>query len=163
VTQKMTFILPERLDIETGTHVTENGTFRYESNVDSSSNTVTIVHSLRALRDSVPVGDVPDHLTKLNDIWDNIGYSMGPGRDTTAAGDIRRALDKVPGWGWATIGVVILVAFCVFFAVPRRRTAGRLATVHRLRASAFGPGEAPASALAVRDADELHARLASIG
>jgi len=162
VTQKMTFILPEHLGIETGTRVIEDGTFRYESNVDTSGKTVTMVHSLRALKDSVPVSEVPDHLTKLNDIWDDVGYAIGPGRDESAAADVRRTFGKMPGWGWGAMGVALLVAFCVFLAVPRRRAAIRVATVRNLRTSPFGPGEAPASALPVRDSDELHARLASI-
>jgi transglutaminase-like putative cysteine protease len=163
VTQKMTFNLPEHLDVDSGTHVIQNGTFRYESNIDTSGKVVTIVHSLRALRDSVPTSEVPDHLTKLNDIWDGIGYSMGPGHDTTAAGDIQRAFAKIPGWVLGAFGVALLVGFCVFLAVPRRRAAVRVATVRKLQVSAFGPGEAPASALTVRDSDELHARLAAIG
>jgi transglutaminase-like putative cysteine protease len=163
VTQKMTFLLPEHLDIQTGTHVIEDGTFRFESNIDTSGKTVTMVHSLRALKDSVPVSEVPDHLTKLNDIWDEVGYSIGPGRDQSAAADLRRTFGKMPAWGWGAIAVGLLVGFCVFLALPRRRAAIRVATVRNLRTSPFAPGEAPASALSIRDAGELHARLAAIG
>lgn len=163
VTQKLTFHLPEHLDVDTGTTTIEDGTFRYERTVDSSAKTVTIVHSLRALRDAVPVSEVPDHLTKLNDIWDSIGYSIGPGEDTSAAGDLSRALAKVPGWVPATVGVIVLVVSCVLVVLPRRRAAVRVAQLQKLRVSPFGPGEAPASALSVRDAEELQARLESIG
>lgn len=162
ITQKMTFHLPEHLNIETGSRSIEDGTFRYESNVDSSGNVVSLVHTLRALRDAVPVSEVPDHLTKLNDIWDDLGYSFGPGRDPSAAAGLRRNLGNIPGWIFGALAVGVLVAVCVFLALPKRRAAMRAANVQSFQRPGFGPGEAPACALTIRDSADLQARLATI-
>jgi transglutaminase-like putative cysteine protease len=163
VTQTMTFVLPQHLAIESGSRTIEDGAFRYDSTVDSSGNTITVSHTLRALRDAVPAAEVPDHLTKLNDIWDGIGYTFGPGRDRSAAGDLQRTFARVPAWVFGTIAVGVLVGACVLVVLPRRRPIPRSVGMQPLRSAPFGPGEAPASAFAVRDADELHARLAATG
>ncbi|MCU1349891.1 MAG: Transglutaminase-like enzyme [Acidobacteria bacterium] len=162
ITQKLTFRLPEHLNVETGSRTIENGTFRYESNIDSNGDVVSMVHSLRALRDSVPVGEVPEHLTKLNDLWDDVGYSLGPGRDTSAAADLQRTFARVPGWLFGAIAVGLLVVVCVFLARPKRRAAVAVAHVHAPRRGVFGPGEAAMSALVVQNADEMEAHLATM-
>jgi transglutaminase-like putative cysteine protease len=163
VTQKMTFNLPEHLDIETSSHVTSNGSFRYESRVDNNGHALTLTHTMRALRDSVAVSDVPDHLTKLNDIWDDIGYSFGPGKDTSAAADIRRTFSRVPGWAWAAISLAVIVGICVMLALPRRRLVAYEGPRRSDRVASFRPGEAPSSAFPIRDGDEIEEHLAALG
>jgi hypothetical protein len=68
----------EELSVDRSTSVTETSTFRYEYVVDSNGRTVTIRQSLRSLRDSVDVKDIPEHLTKLSGIWSRKGYGLEP-------------------------------------------------------------------------------------
>lgn len=174
LTQRMIFHLPEGLDISRHSHVIESPAFRYESSVDISGTTLTVTHQLRALRDAVTASEVPDHLAKLNEVWDQIGFSFGPGTDLTAAGDIRRAFRGVPGWKWGLIaGTVLLLAF-VRLARSRRRgerqtMAGmenRTPNSARQSGSAsrsrFRPGEAAESAIPLRSSVDMPSLLATL-
>ncbi len=166
VIQKMTFHLPEHLDVETGQHVTENGSLRYESRIDNDDRTLTITHTLHTLRDSVPVAEVADHLTKLNEVFDDIGYSFGPGKDTSAAADFRRTFAHVSAWTWGGISLAVILAIVgivVFVAIPRRRFAQYRAPQVRVGLSSFRPGEAPSSALPMRSHGEMETQLAALG
>ncbi|MEO8033617.1 MAG: DUF3857 and transglutaminase domain-containing protein [Acidobacteriota bacterium] len=174
LTQRMIFHLPEGLDISRHSHVIESPAFRYESSVDISGTTLTVTHQLRALRDAVTASEVPDHLAKLNEVWDQIGFSFGPGTDLTAAGDIRRAFRGVPGWTWGLIaGTVLLLAF-VRLARSRRRgerqtmagtekrtphSAGESGSASRSR---FRPGEAAESAIPLRSSVDMPNLLATL-
>ncbi len=162
LTQKLTFNLPDHFNIESADHVVETPAFRYEYGVDSSGKTVTITHSLRALADSVAVKDVPDHLEKMNEIWDDVGYRLTrPDRNenATAADSLQRFLSRKTV-AWSGIGVALLVIICTSLAVgiARRRLRGSPAAFAE-RARRVRDGESPASAVSVRDASEIEARL----
>jgi hypothetical protein len=160
LTQKMTFNLPEHLDLQPVSSVTENGTFRYSYQVDSNGKTVTIVHTLHALKDHVPVAEVADHLTRINEIWDNIGYGLHPSVGDSAAAGIKSSMAgmtgaSLAGWSAAILAGVIFIAALV--AVPRNRALQRRRQF--ARNGSFRPGEAPVSAVLIRDASEIPDRL----
>ena len=141
VTQTVTVNLPARLRLEPASSVTETPAFRHEYTVDSSGRTVFIRQSLRARKDFVPAKEVPEHLSKLNDVWDEIGYSLRPTTTKSAAA-------KPVHWAWGLGAVLVLVGVCVGLTMPRRR--------RELPAAAVMPrGDAPASAFAIRDASEI--------
>ena len=151
VEQTVRFNFPEVVDVEKSTSVTETPTFRYEYDVDSNGKTVMIRQSLVARRDHVRVTDVADHLTKLNAIWSEIGYRVAPAGATpgASAGPTREMK-----WGIGFFIVAMFVAMCWMLA---SRKPPRTADTHE---AAFLPGEAPASAFAVRGATEIDAHLA---
>jgi transglutaminase-like putative cysteine protease len=156
VKQIATFTFPEEMSIDRSTSVTETPTFRYEYVVDSNGRTVTIRQSLVSMRDSVDVKDVPDHLTKLSAIWSRIGYQLVPpgmpGREAPVLAASATSSEMVWGFG---IFVALIIA-SIWFAVAMRSRPERLALQ-------FEAGEAPASALVVRNSDEIDAHLAVRG
>ena len=157
IRQVATFTFPEEMSVEKSTSVTESPTFRYEYTIDSNGRTVTIRQSLRSLRDSVDVEDVPEHLTKLGGIWSEIGYRLQP----PAAGAppqrvTASTVSPATRWGLAAFMVMMFVGLIVM--LKTKRPAETAAVAPRL---AFAPGEAPASALAVRDPHDIDAHLAS--
>jgi hypothetical protein len=149
VEQVARFNLPEKMDVEKSTSVTETPTFRYEYDVDSNGKTVTIRQSLVSRRDSIDVKDVADHLTKLNAIWSEIGYRLAPPSASREAGTA-----PVSGstWGLGVIIVALFVGMCWMLATRRQR---RPATPR----PAFLPGEAPISALAVHGPHDIDSHL----
>jgi hypothetical protein len=157
VRQTVTFNLPEEVDVEKSTSVTETPTFRYDYTVDRNGKTVTIRQSLRARRDSVAAKDVADHLTKLNSIWSEITYRLAPD------GAAPKAAEKpdTDGLSWG-LGIFIAAALVtiLLLRVTRRPAAPALVPAHAQAQAMFRPGEAPASALAIRGPDEIDAHLA---
>jgi hypothetical protein len=155
VQQVVTFTFPAEMSVEKSTSVTETPTFRYEYTIDSNGKSVTIRQSLRSLRDHVEVKDVPDHLTKLSAIWSQIGYRLGPPGASKRENVAASAASTDMRWGvGAFIAMMCITTFVM--VMSRRRTVSPI--VPRL---AFAPGEAPVSALAVRDANDIDAHLAS--
>jgi hypothetical protein len=155
VRQTVTFNFPDDPDIEKTSSVTETPAFRFESVVDANGRTVTIRQTLRGLRDSVDAKDVPDHLTKLAEVWSTIGFHFAPAgaRKTVPA----KSDDVVPKWGVALFVVATFVGLCVFLATGKRR--GPAAPEMRF---AFAPGESPASALTIAREDEIDTHLAEL-
>ena len=171
IRQHVTFVFPEKIDVTPSTSLTETPTFRYEYVVDGDDKVVTIRQALVARKDSVAVTDVADHLTKLNSIWDEIGYRLSPPsmqqedavQASAASADIVQTFEAIPeGWRWTggLIIVAIFVGACVAVAVRGRRQAARVTSL--ARPGGFQPGEAPAVALAVKSTDEIPRHLASI-
>ncbi|HEX6100018.1 MAG TPA: DUF3857 domain-containing protein [Thermoanaerobaculia bacterium] len=154
VRQTVTFNFPEKLDLRKSTSVTETPAFRYESSVDTNGKTVTIRQSLRSLRDSVAVKDVPEHLTKLSAIWSEIGFRLAPPGAVQAKAE-EEPPSNVSNWVVGGILVVCFVGICWMLATRKR-------PIVVLPLPSFRPGEAPASALAVARADEIDARLAKL-
>jgi hypothetical protein len=154
LTQKMTFNLPEHLDINAGHEVVETPVLRYEGSSDSNGDTVVVTRSLHIRRDSVEVAAVPDHLTKVNEIMDQVGFNLAPHHDTTSAAAQMRAM--TPGQKLATGGSLLagVVFFATYMAVRRTRARRRLARIR-----GFRRGEAPASAVEIREPAEIDARL----
>jgi transglutaminase-like putative cysteine protease len=150
VEQIARFNLPENIDVEKSTSVTETPTFRYEYDVDSNGRTVTIRQSLVSRRDSIDAKDVAGHLTKLNAIWSEIGYRLAPPGANSDAGT-----GTVSGstWSLGLMIVALFVGMCWMLATrrPHRPAAPR---------PAFLPGEAPMSALAVHGPHDIDSHLA---
>jgi transglutaminase-like putative cysteine protease len=164
IEQRVTFHLPEHFSIRTGTETIESAAFRYESEVDSSGNTVTLRHSLHSRRDAVDVRDVPEHLTRINEIWDRVGYTLTRNNGGSATREIRAS--ALGGWslarrgaGYAGVAQILLVCITVA-AVRLRRDPSRAEAFQEAVATAFRPGEAPASSISVRDRGEMERRLA---
>jgi hypothetical protein len=157
VQQVATFTFPEEMSVEKSTSVTETSTFRYEYTVDSNGKSVTIRQSLRSLRDFVDVKDVPDHLTKLRGIWSEMSYRLQP----SGAADAKRIAAAAAGpssdtkWGLAAFGAMMAIT-AVVLLIARSRSASPVVPQF-----AFAPGEAPVSALAVRDTADIDTHLAS--
>ncbi|MDP9192650.1 MAG: DUF3857 domain-containing protein [Acidobacteriota bacterium] len=155
VRQVVTFTFPEELSLERSTSVTETSTFRYEYGVDNNGRTVTIRQSLRSLRDSVDVKDVPDHLTKLGGIWSRIGYQLEPpGAQAREEKPVMAASATSPEVKWG-LGVFVAIMFggLCWMLVTKRRPAKLVL--------AFAAGEAPASALVVRSPHDIDTHLAA--
>ncbi len=150
VEQVARFNLPESMNVEKSTSVTETPTFRYEYDVDSNGKTVTIRQSLVSRRDSIDAKDVADHLTKLNAIWSEIGYRLAPPGANREAG--ARPINGST-WGLGLFIVAMFVGLCWLLATrtQRRPAAPR---------PAFLPGEAPMSALAVHGPHDIDSHLA---
>lgn len=170
VVQSVTFNFPEEMNVEKRSTVTETPTFRYEYSIDSNGRAVTVKQTLRARKDSVDVKNVADHLTKLNGIWSEIGFSLAPdgartNAPTTAANDIQKTLAETPAgwkWGFGLAFVAVIVGVATAVAVPRARRARKVAEITVQRSFAFQPGEAPASALAIRHEADIGQHLATL-
>jgi transglutaminase-like putative cysteine protease len=150
VEQVVRFNLPEEMDVEKSTSVTETETFRYEYDVDSNGKTVTIRQSLAARRDSIDAKDVADHLTKLNAIWSEIGYRLAP-----PGARVDTAADPSSGttWGLGLFIVAMFVGMCVLLATRKPKGPAPPRTT-------FLPGEAPVSAVAVHGPHDIDSVLA---
>jgi hypothetical protein len=159
VRQVATFTFPEEMSVEKSTSVTETSTFRYEYTIDSNGRSITVRQSLRSLRDSVDVKDVPEHLTKLSGIWSEVGYRVAPpGARKQKNAPLATASTVSPEMRWgmgAFIGMMFVGLGWMLFS--RRRGVAMASGA----SFAFAPGEAPASALFVRDAHDIDAHLAS--
>jgi transglutaminase-like putative cysteine protease len=140
IEQRVTFHLPEALDIEKRTSVTETPALRYENIIDSSGKSVWIRQSLRARRDHVAAKDVAEHLTQLNVIWNGTGYRLVP------PGARPKAASAMPAYKWV-IGFPMLAFFVIACVLAARRKPRVVAT------PAFQPGEAPVSALPLQELD----------
>lgn len=157
VQQVATFTFPEDKSVEKSTSVTETATFRYEYTIDSNGRSVTIRQSLRSLRDFVDVKDVPDHLTKLSAIWSEIGYRLIPPGAAQRKQVAAATAGSSPEMRWG-LGAFMVMMFIGMFVMLMTRRRPAAAIVPEF---AFAPGEAPASALAVRDPHEIDAHLAT--
>lgn len=168
ITETMTFRLPDEPRIDAISRVTESPAFRYESRVDRSGSAVSVSHHLRALRDSLAPSEVPDHLSRLSEVQDHLGYSLGPGTDLTAAGDLRRVFRSLPqsAWVWPVGAALVL-----YLLLRRSRNAQNGRTVNSDLSSVppppvsrggFRPGESAAAAIALKSADEVQPLLATL-
>ena len=158
VQQVVTFTFPEEMSVEKSTSVTETSTFRYEYTIDSNGKSVTIRQTLRSLRDHVEVKDVPDHLTKLSAIWSEIGYRLDPPGAKSGKSVAASASSIDMRWGLGAFFAMMCISTFVMLMSRRRNGTEAAAVAPRL---GFAPGEAPASALAVRDANDIDAHLAA--
>ncbi|HEX7828513.1 MAG TPA: DUF3857 domain-containing protein [Thermoanaerobaculia bacterium] len=156
IRQTVTFNLPEDVDVEESSSVTETPAFRYESVLDSNGKTITIRQSLRGLRDAVAAKDVPDHLTKLSEVWSTIGFHLEPEGAQPKAAESAAGL---PQWGIGLFVVGVFVAMCVWLATGKRK--GPAPAIVRQR-FAFAPGESPSSALTIARADDIDSHLAEL-
>ena len=156
VRQVVTMNFPERYEVEKSSTVTETPTFRYEYTVDSNGKTVTIRQSLRARRDWIDAKDVPDHLTKLNAIWSEIGYRFAPDGAAPKSAAVEDEDSTFVKW---IVGLFIVGSFVgtAMTLAMRRRKPGTL-----VPEIIFRPGEAPVSALAVQGAHEIDRHLAAL-
>lgn len=150
ITQTATFHFPNDIDIRDRSSAIDTDAFRYERNVDGGGRTVWMKQSLRARKDSIPAGEVADHLTKLNMIWSEIGHNLTPNVTKVASANASTGAT----WGWGIAGASLFVGICTLLALRGRRRATGIVAV-----SAFRPGDAPMSAVPVRDPMEIRAHL----
>ena len=157
IRQKVTFNFPEVVEAEESTVVTETPAYRHEYAVTQNGKSVMIRQSLHARRDYVAAKEVPDHLTKLGAIFSEIGYRLVPdGARPVAAASTSGDSTSAMTWG---LGLVITGAFVsICFAIATRRRG----TITKVPAVAFRAGEAPASAVAIRDGHEINTHLAAL-
>lgn len=151
ITQSVTFRFPNDVGVAKSTSALETDAFRYDYTVDGSGPTVWVKQSLRSRKDAIAVADVADHLTKLNMIWAEIGYRLTPDIPKTRPA----AASSGSKWGWGVAGVSGFVGLCSVLALRGRRRS-TLAIVDMFR-----PGEAPVSAVPVRDPMEIRAHLST--
>ena len=76
VTETTTFRLPSAVSVDAEDSVIDDAAFHFESHIARNASTITLRHVLRATHDSVRVAEVPDHLTKLNAISDQLGAKL---------------------------------------------------------------------------------------
>ena len=76
VTETTTFHLPSPASIDAQDSVIDDPAVHFESHVSRNGSTITLRQALRATRDSVTAADVPEHLTKLNSISDQLGAKL---------------------------------------------------------------------------------------
>ncbi|HEX2059127.1 MAG TPA: hypothetical protein VHK90_00155, partial [Thermoanaerobaculia bacterium] len=155
VQQTVTFHLAEDVNVDKSSSVTETPTFRYEYSVDSNGRAVIVRQSLRARRGEIAAGDVPDHLTKLNAIWSEIGYRLAP---EGAQPVPPAARTSQLNWGIGAFAVFTFVTLCWLLATRPRRAA----TMQVAPRFTFAPGEAPVSAVAIARAEDIDVHLAGI-
>ncbi|HEV7923560.1 MAG TPA: hypothetical protein VGR02_22470, partial [Thermoanaerobaculia bacterium] len=73
ITQKVTFHLPEPMEIESGRDDLTTPALAYTHRLQNEGNTVTITCTLQSLRDAVAVDAVAEHLTKMHELWETTG------------------------------------------------------------------------------------------
>ena len=76
VTETTTFHLPSAVSVDATDSVVDDPAFHFESHVTRAGRTLTLRHVLRATNDSVSAAAIPDHLTKLNAITDQLGAKL---------------------------------------------------------------------------------------
>jgi len=113
VTETTTFHLPSPLSVDAEDSAVDDAAFHFESHVTRDGNAITLRHVLRATRDSVSAAGVPEHLTKLNAISDQLGAKLSRKSPTAS-------LASVVG-GPAQILVAFAVAIVFGFLLLKRR------------------------------------------
>jgi hypothetical protein len=76
VTQKVVFHLPEPMKIESGEDEMTTPALRYTHRLENAGKTVTITCTLESLRDSVAPDAVPEHLTKMHELYESTGDTL---------------------------------------------------------------------------------------
>jgi transglutaminase-like putative cysteine protease len=117
LTETMTFHLPSVMHAEEGDNVIEDAAFHYESHVARNGSTLTIRHVLRSRNDGVPAAAVPEHLTRLNEVSEQLGTTVsrnGSGVSLASAAG---------SFGWVALAFAALVMIAIA-AIRRRMIAG---------------------------------------
>lgn len=111
ITQKVTFHLPEPMAIEGGEDELTTPALYYTHRLQNEGNTVTITCTLQSLRDSVAPDAVPEHLTKMHQLYETTG-------DTLSRREPASLLAGATTGTRGTIGAVLLILVA---AVASRR------------------------------------------
>jgi hypothetical protein len=115
LTETMTFHLPSPLHVDEGNNVIEDAAFRYESHIARDGSTLTVRHILRGRSDGVSAAAVPEHLTRLNEVSDQLGTTLS--RNASGV-----SLASAAGsFGWAALAFAALVMIAIG-AIRRRMT-----------------------------------------
>ena len=76
VIQVTTFHVPSPVDVDASDAVVDDAAFHFELRVKNEGKTITLRHVLRATHDAVGAAAVPEHLTKLNEVSDQLGTKL---------------------------------------------------------------------------------------
>jgi hypothetical protein len=78
IVQRATFRFPGGADVDAKAFSRSTRAFQFRFTPAEQGRVVTLEYSLRSLRDSVPAGEVPRHLTALNEIDDEMACTIHP-------------------------------------------------------------------------------------
>ena len=76
ITQKVVFRLPEAMQVESGEDDLSTPALAYTHRLEREGKTVTITCTLQSLRDAVMPDAVPDHLTRLHELYETTGDTL---------------------------------------------------------------------------------------
>lgn len=122
LTQVTTFHLPAPMNIDLDDVIINDAAFHYESHATRDGKTLTLRHVLRATRDFVPTGGVAEHLTKLNEVADQLGTKL------TRNSDPINLASATSGFGYAAIAFALLCAAALGSAIGLSRRGNRSKT-----------------------------------
>lgn len=149
IRQRIEVEMPEAADAERESFSFRDSAIAFEHTADRSGKRLVLDYSLRTERDHVEAKDMPRHLATLDSIQDNLSYEV-PQHPSRSGLDTRNRL-MVLGSA-ASLGAV---GFLVVRFTTRRRQAIRRAQF------APRPGEGPATALDVPDAQAMRRHFGS--
>jgi hypothetical protein len=114
LTQRATFRLGRNVPRDHRHEERTSPAFRYSRDVEADGRQVVLTYRLESRKDAVAVTDVPQHLTALNDVLDDMTWTVTPSPTLASAASVN--------WGFAAIaGLVALVTWTLarFKARPR--------------------------------------------
>ena len=110
VTERLIIRGGANAQVEDDDSVVASPALHYEQHV-ARGNDLVITTTLRALKDAVPVAEVPDHLAALNEMHDALAVTLEPGKKCT----VPHAAELGGG--------VVLIGIVAAFALQRRKRA----------------------------------------
>jgi len=122
LTQITTFHLPAAINVDLDDAVIDGAAFHYESRVTRNGKTLTLQHVLRATHDSIATAGVAEHLTKLNEVADQLGTKL------TRNDDALELASSLPGVGIWFAGFALLCAVALGSAIGLAKRGKRLKT-----------------------------------
>jgi len=147
-------------DVSPSSEVIETPALRFQRSSDLNGSTMTLRYRITARRDFVTAGEIPAHIAKLDEIRRAASFDVRRPGGVAAASSLTLSQGvKSSRWVWGLTAAVTLMAICFMLAFSYRRQPA-IAAVSA--AHGFRPGEAPSSAIRIRDADEVPARSISL-
>ncbi|MBV9494849.1 MAG: DUF3857 domain-containing protein [Acidobacteria bacterium] len=114
LTQKATFHLPEKMEVESGADEVRTPALRYTHQVTNDDRTIVITCRLDALRDAVAPAEVPEHLTRMHEAREATGDTLRRHRRNALAST------AAAGIGVGVLGAILLVGGAAVTALRRR-------------------------------------------
>jgi transglutaminase-like putative cysteine protease len=114
LSETMTFHLPSAtMHVDEGDNVIEDPAFHYESHVARNGSTLTVRHVLRGRSDGIAAAAVPEHLTRLNEVSDQLSTTLSRNGSSVSLAS------AAGSFGWAALAFAALVMIAI--AAIRRR------------------------------------------